>query len=83
MLTLELPADIYERVRWAAKGMKQPVEKALVSMVQAATPSLEKVPAEYRGELEAMEDLSEKELWRISRAADGAGQATPSRTAPR
>jgi hypothetical protein len=68
VLTLELPADIYERVRRAAKGMKQPVEQALVSIVQAATPSLEKVPAQYRGELEAMEDLGEKALWRISRA---------------
>jgi hypothetical protein len=36
--------------------------------VQAAIPSLEKVPAQYRGELEAMEDLGEKALWRISRA---------------
>src|ERR1700730_14517464 len=67
VLTLELPEDIYERVRRAAKGMKQPVEKALVNIVRAATPSLEKVPAEYRAELEAMEDLGDEELWRISR----------------
>jgi len=26
-LTLQLPDDVYERVRRAAKGMKQPVEK--------------------------------------------------------
>jgi hypothetical protein len=41
VLVLELPDDIYERVRRAAKGMKQPVEKALVNIVRAATPSLE------------------------------------------
>ena len=68
VLTLELPEDIYERVRRAAKGMNQPVEKALVNIVRAATPSLEKVPAEYRAELEAMEDLGDEELWRISRS---------------
>jgi hypothetical protein len=68
VLTLELPEDIYERVRRAAKGMNQPVEKALVNIVRAATPSLEKVPAEYRAELEAMEDLGDEELWRILRS---------------
>jgi hypothetical protein len=64
VLMLELPEDIYERVRRAAKGMNQPVEKALVNIVRAATPSLEKVPAEYRAELEAMEDLDDEELRR-------------------
>jgi hypothetical protein len=44
------------------------VEKALADIVRAATPSLEKVPAEYRAELESLEDLSDDELWRISRS---------------
>ena len=65
LLTLELPQDIYERVRRAAKGMKQPVETALVKIVQAATPSLEKVSLEYRADLEAMEVLGDEELWAI------------------
>jgi hypothetical protein len=68
VLTLELPDDIYERVRRAAKGMNQPVESALVSIVRAATPSLEKIPAEYRADLEAMEDLSDEQLWSILRS---------------
>jgi hypothetical protein len=68
VLTLELPEDVYKRVRRAAKGMNQPVEKALANIVRAATPSLEKVPAEYRAELESLEDLSDDELWRISRS---------------
>src|SRR5207245_9360419 len=66
--SLELPEDVYERVRRAAKGMNQPVEKALVNIVRAATPSLEKVPPEYRAELEAMEDLGDEDLWRILRS---------------
>jgi hypothetical protein len=68
VLTLELPEDIYERVRRAAKGMNQPVEKALVDIVRAATPSLEKVPVEYRAELEGLEDLSDDALWKIARS---------------
>src|SRR5271167_4623640 len=65
VLTLELPGYIYEHVCRAAKGMNQPLEKALVNIVRAATPSLEKVPAEYRADLEAMEDLGDEELQRI------------------
>jgi hypothetical protein len=68
VLTLELPEDIYERLRRAAKGMNQPVENALVNIVRAATPSLEKVPAEYRAELEAMEELGDEELRTILRS---------------
>jgi hypothetical protein len=68
VLNVELPEDVYERVRRAAKGMNQTVEKALANIVEAATPSLEKVPVEYRKELEAMEDLGDDELWRISRS---------------
>jgi hypothetical protein len=48
VLTLELPEDVYERVRRAAKGMNQPVEKALVDIVRAATPSLENRPSTGR-----------------------------------
>jgi hypothetical protein len=68
VLTVELPEDVYERVRRAAKGMNQPVEKALADIVRAATPSLEKVPTEYRAELESLEDLGDDELLRISRS---------------
>jgi hypothetical protein len=66
VLTLELPEDIYERVRRTAKGMKQPVEQALATIVRAATPSLEKVPLEYRAELETLEELGDDELWQAA-----------------
>ena len=82
VLTLELPEDVYERVRRAAKGMNQPVEKALVDIVRAATPSLEKVPADYRAELESMEDLGDDELWGISQSLR-ARQAAPDATTTR
>ena|SRR5215831_2403932 len=63
-ITLELPEDVYERVKRTARGMQQPVEQALVRIVAAAMPSLEHVPPAYHGELEAMEALSDAELWR-------------------
>src|SRR3974390_2650572 len=67
-LTLEFPEDVYDRAPRPGKGMNQPMEKALVDIVRAATPSLEKVPAEYRAELEGMEDLGDDELWEITRS---------------
>jgi hypothetical protein len=59
-VAVHLPEDVYERVRRAAKGMRQSVETALVNIVKAATPSLEKVPIAYRQELEAI-GCSQKE----------------------
>ena len=44
------------------------MEKTLVNIVRAATPSLERVPAEYRAELEGLEDLGDEELWKIVRS---------------
>jgi len=77
VLTLELPEDVYERVRRAAKAMNQPVEKALVKIVRAATPSLEGVPARYRAELEAMETLA----MRTSGGSCGVARRRPSSVA--
>jgi hypothetical protein len=68
-LTLELPEELYERVRRTAKGMKQPMEIALANIVKAATPTLEKVPLEYRAELEAMEGFSDQTLWEVTRSS--------------
>jgi hypothetical protein len=45
-----------------------------VSIVQAAMPSLEKVPPEYRPELEAMEALSDEDLWHVTESQVSATQ---------
>jgi hypothetical protein len=66
VLTLELPDDLSERVRRAAKGMKKPVEQALVAIVRAATPSLARVPQVFRAELESLEDLDDDALEQIA-----------------
>jgi hypothetical protein len=65
-ITVELPEEVYERVKRTARGMRRPVEQALVRIVKAAMPSLDKVPPEYRPELEALEPLSDEELWRVA-----------------
>jgi hypothetical protein len=52
--------------------MKQPLELALAKIVEAATPSLEKVPPEYRAELESLEDLGDKQLLAVARSKPSA-----------
>jgi hypothetical protein len=68
-ITVELPEEVYEHVKRAALGMKRPLERALASIVKAATPSLEKVPTQYRPELERMEALSDERLWKIAESS--------------
>ena len=53
----------------AAEGMKRPVERVLASIVKGATPSLEKVPVEYRAELESLETLGDDKLWKVAESA--------------
>lgn len=68
-ITVELPEEVYEHVKRAALGMKRPLDRALASIVKAATPSLEKVPAGYRSELESMEALSDEKLLKIAESS--------------
>jgi hypothetical protein len=65
-ITVELPEEVYRHVKRAAEGMKRPVGLVLASIVTGATPSLEKVPAQYRSDLESMETLGDEELWKIA-----------------
>ncbi len=73
-VVVELPESIFERVKRTAKGLKQPVQQALVKIVEAGLPSLAKVPPEYRSELEALEAMSDKELWEMARSEMPAAQ---------
>jgi hypothetical protein len=67
-VVVELPEEIYERVDRTAKGLKQPVQQALIKIVEAGLPSLAKVPPEYWPELETLEAMSDEELWEIARS---------------
>jgi hypothetical protein len=73
-VVVELPTDIYERVERTAKGLKQPVQQALMKIVEAGLPSLAKVPPEYQPELEAMEAMSDEELWETARSEMATGK---------
>lgn len=66
-VVLELPETLFRRIERAAKGLNQPMPQALVKIVENSLPSLDKVPPQYRAELEAMETWADEDLWRVSR----------------
>ncbi len=66
-VVVKLPEGIFERVNRIAEGLKQPVQQTLIKIVEAGLPSLAKIPPEYRSELEALEAMSDEELWEIAR----------------
>lgn len=68
-VVLELPEELFRRIERAAKGLNQPMSQALVQIVEKGLPSLDKVPQQYRAELEAMETWTDEDLWRVLREA--------------
>lgn len=65
-ITVKLPEEIIERIKRAARATKRPVNQILADIVRTALPSLEKIPPEYRQELEAMESMSDEQLWKTT-----------------
>lgn len=61
-VTVDLPEETYARIQRAARGLRQPIQQALVTIVESRLPSLAHVPAEYRVELEAMESSTDEQL---------------------
>ncbi|MEW6206804.1 MAG: hypothetical protein AB1631_00450 [Acidobacteriota bacterium] len=67
-VTVELPEEIYDKVKRAARATKRPVRQMLVSILKSAMPSLDEFPPEYRAELEKMETFSDEELLETAKA---------------
>lgn len=73
-VTVELPEVLFRKIERAAKGLNQPMPQALLKIVESGLPSLDRVPAGHRSELEAMETWSDQQLWRVAREALPADQ---------
>jgi len=67
-VTLQLPEEVYNRVKRDAEAMKQPVEKVLVEAISAAVCSADGLPFDIKEELEALVGLSDDELWGVARS---------------
>jgi predicted DNA-binding protein len=67
-VTLELPDDVYKRLRHIAKATGQPMKRMLLKVFEAGLPpGVEDVPLEYREDIAKLELISDDELWRIAR----------------
>lgn len=66
-VTVDLPEILFRRIERTAKGLNQPMPQALLKIVESNLPSLDKVPVQYRTELEAMESWTDQHLWRAVR----------------
>lgn len=68
-VTLQLPNEVYERLKQAADALHQSMETVLVQAVQAGLPpSVEDVPPKHREEFKTMARLSDEQLWSIARS---------------
>jgi len=62
-VTLTLPDSIYQPVQRIAQATRQPVEKVLLTALQASLPPLDGLPADLAHELAKMEAMDNDALW--------------------
>ena len=67
-ITLQLPENIYLRLRQAAHATKQSLNDIILRAVEMGSPpDVEDVPAEYRADLIGLDHLDDNALWNIVR----------------
>jgi len=68
-VTVQLPQTIYRRLERAAAMTNQPLDAVLLQTIRGNIPPLiEDAPPEARGELAALLDLSDDDLWAVTRS---------------
>ena len=69
IITLHLPDGLYRRLERLALLTRQPLEGLIVRTLSATLPPLpDDLPATARDALQALEALSDDELWQVTRA---------------
>ncbi|MBN1546600.1 MAG: hypothetical protein JW902_08075 [Syntrophaceae bacterium] len=67
-VTLQLPEELYLRLQHAAQATKQSLNEVFLRVVQIGSPpGWEDVPAEFQGDIAALDRLDDTVLWRIAR----------------
>jgi len=69
-VTLQLPEELLQRFRDAAKTMNQPLEAILYQTIQHnLPPSLADLPSELQGELTPLLTMNDQALWALAQKA--------------
>jgi hypothetical protein len=67
-VTVQLPKQVYRRLQRAAEISGKPIaEIAAQSLQENLPPLLDVIPSKFRADLQAMEPLSDDQLWQIAR----------------
>ncbi len=68
-ITVNLPENLYERLKQASLAMRVPLDEVLVRALQVGSPpSWEDTPAFFQADLAALDRLDDDYLWRITRS---------------
>lgn len=67
-VTLNLPDNIYQRLKRIAQTMQRPLEEFLVDAVTTALPLLDDLPPEMMDDMVALALLNDEALWRVARS---------------
>jgi hypothetical protein len=69
LVTLPIPASVYDHARRTAEQTARPIEQVLVEYLEAAASESqdEPLPADEQAELDALARLSDDALWTIAR----------------
>jgi len=65
-VTIQLPKNVYERVRSAARVQRRPLENLLQDAVSAGLPMVDDLPPELADEMTAMTLLNDQALRQVS-----------------
>lgn len=67
-VTVQLPEALYLRLQQIARATRQSLEATMLRALQVGSPpSWETAPAEFQGDLAALDRLDDAALWRIAR----------------
>ncbi|WP_423226403.1 hypothetical protein [Candidatus Amarolinea aalborgensis] len=68
-ITVNLPENLYERLKQASLAMHVPLDEVLVRALQVGSPpSWEDAPALFQADLAALDRLDDDYLWRLTRS---------------
>ncbi len=68
-VTVQLPENIYLRLREAAHATKQSLNNIILRAVEMGSPpDLHDIPAKYQADLAALDHLDDNSLWLIARS---------------
>ncbi len=67
-VTLQLPENIYQRLRRMAETTRQPLEEVVFHSIQGNLPPVtDDLPIEMQNELATLQNLSDDTIWKIAK----------------